>query len=309
MKPTVYVDFPKTGLGNLLLLWARAKVFSQLNDLPLVTSSWWGIRLGAWLRNEKQKRVYWGYFVESPFGKKLLMKVAKNFLKSESNPSVAALASTKKNETKLFLFNQVSTQNDYFGEIRAHRDFVKQELHNLIHPAIYARLKNYTTPEIAIHVRRGDFKLGSPYTPNDFFIDAINFIREKTGKPFAVTVFTDAAPDEVADILALPNVALAEQKPDILDILLMSRSKFFVMSKSSTFSYWAAFLSDAILIKTADEWHNPIRPAEVNETSFEGKIDFHKAESMDTLERAIKARCEMNEPVALRKEDNGVTVK
>src|SRR5207249_8991781 len=100
-------------------------------------------------------------------------------------------------------------------------------------------------------------KLGSPFTPNEFFIDAINFIRQKTNSLLSVTVFTDAEPDEIADILQLPEVKLAERKPDILDILLMSQSKLIVLSKSSTFSYWAAFLSDAILIKAADDWHNP----------------------------------------------------
>src|ERR1019366_1638433 len=70
----VYVKFPKTGLGNLMLVWARACVFAHLNNLPLVTSSWWGFRPGAWIRNERKKRLYWGYFKESSFSERMKMR-------------------------------------------------------------------------------------------------------------------------------------------------------------------------------------------------------------------------------------------
>ena len=60
----VYVDFPKVGLGNMLLVWARAVVFCKLNNLDLTTSSWWGLRWGALLRRESKKRLYYQYLIE-----------------------------------------------------------------------------------------------------------------------------------------------------------------------------------------------------------------------------------------------------
>jgi hypothetical protein len=143
-------------------------------------------------------------------------------------------------------------------------------------------------PEIAVHIRRGDFKLGNPVTPNAFFIECIRFIRARIKRPLAVTVFTDAHPGEIKDVLALENVRLAEQKPDILDILQMSKSKIIILSRSSTFSYWAAFLSDAIVIKHIDDWQDNIRPEDVNRERFEGKISFEKPCTLKALAAALE---------------------
>jgi Glycosyl transferase family 11 len=142
---------------------------------------------------------------------------------------------------------------------------------------------------ISVHIRRGDFKLGNPITPTGFFINSINLAREISGMELPVTVFTDAAPGEIKDVLAMPNVTLADNKPDILDILLMSKSKMIVLSRSSTFSYWGAFLSDAVIIKPEEDWQNDLRPAEVNKTIFEGKVNFDDAQSLEKLKMGLRA--------------------
>ena len=36
----VYAKLPRGGLGNKMLVWARALVFSQRNSLPLFVSRW-----------------------------------------------------------------------------------------------------------------------------------------------------------------------------------------------------------------------------------------------------------------------------
>ena len=51
----VYIKFPKTGLGNMLLVWARGVAFAKLNNLSYGTSSWWGLRWGALIRREQKK--------------------------------------------------------------------------------------------------------------------------------------------------------------------------------------------------------------------------------------------------------------
>jgi hypothetical protein len=74
-----------------------------------------------------------------------------------------------------------------------------------------------------------------------------------------VTIFTDANSKEIEDLLKLPNVSLASSNPDIVDILLLADSKYLLTSVSSTFSYWAAFLSEGIVIKPPKEWQAPLR--------------------------------------------------
>ena len=122
-----------------------------------------------------------------------------------------------------------------------------------------SKLKDYPIPVIGIHIRRGDFKMGNPITPLSFFIEGIKLVRECAGSNLPVTVFTDASKEEITDILQLPNVSLAAPKPDILDIILLSKSKVLFLSKSSSFSYWGAFLSDALVVRPINDWQKKIR--------------------------------------------------
>jgi hypothetical protein len=286
MKHKVFVDFPKSGLGNLLLIWSRAKVFSHINGLPLIASGWWGIRWGTWLRNENKKRMYWGYFHESPMVQKLSLYLSKHFYTCVSEPPVDLSQLPVK--PTIFQFSETALYNDLFEPIRPHREFINAEIHKLLKPQVRKQLHNLEKPVIAVHIRRGDFKYGNPITPVSFFINAINFIRANTQRKLPVTVFTDAETEEIKDILAIENVHLSEKKPDILDILQMSRSKIIVLSQSSTFSYWAAFLSEAIVIKPFEDWQGDLRPADVNRRSFEGKICFGKPATLEQLAAVIK---------------------
>jgi len=254
----VYVKFPKSGLGNLMLVWAKAKLFGELNKLPVVIAPWWGIRLGAWARNEKRKRLYMGYFKESNAAERMQAKLFSLTATIVHDPPVQKIA-TGKNIRTLFVFNKISTSNDIFSDIREHRDYIRHEIYKLLKPTLLAQLHNLQKPVIAIHIRRGDFKIANPVTPLSFFIDCIQAVRKLTGQEWPVTVFTDADVDEIKEVLLLPNINMAENKPDILDILLMSMSKVVVLSKSSTFSYWGAFLSDAIVLRPFDDWQKTIR--------------------------------------------------
>lgn len=272
-KSIVYVKLPKVGIGNLLLIWARAKVFAEINSFQIITSTWWGIRWGAILRKEKKKRLYYGYFKESS----LLQKAQVFFYKLLKDKILEPqIENNAKPFNSLFIFNEVIVNPDLFKYLRGHREFIQKEIYNLLNPSVLSRLDSYPIPSISVHIRRGDFKYGNPLTPLSFFIDSIKFIREKREKDLPVTVFTDASKDEISEIFTLSNIYLADKKPDILDILLMSKSEVVVLSQSSTFSYWGAFLSNAVIIKPINDWQNNIRDEEDNLKYFEGKISFEQ---------------------------------
>lgn len=286
MKHQVYADLPKTGLGNMLLIWARAKVFSQINGIPLTVSCWWGIRPGTWLRNESRKRTYWGYFHESSLWKRFVISMRKRWFLVVNEPPVAkqVLPATP----AIYRFSTPVTENDLFYGVKPYREYIREEIYRLLKPRLQMRLKVLHAPEIAVHIRRGDFKRGSTITPNSFFVQCIQFLRKETGKNLNITVFTDADPEEIKDVLALGNVQLAERKPDILDILQMSLSRYMVLSQTSTFSYWAAFLSDAVVIKPVGDWYADIRSPEINKKFFEGKVSFEEPATLLSLAAAIE---------------------
>jgi hypothetical protein len=258
----VYVKFPKTGLGNLMLVWARACVFAHLNELPLITSPWWAFRWGAWIRNEKRKRLYWGYFKENTYFDRWIIQLNRINHTEVYEPEIKKVENSSKRN--LFIFNQVIVDNDLFLPIREHSAFIMQELNEILNPTLKKELERFEVPVISVHIRRGDFKMGNPITPESFFIESIDKIRSAAKGNLPVTIFTDANEDEIKNVLAIPNTKLSVVKADILDILLMSKSKFIILSQSSTFSYWAAYLSDAIIIIPSEDWQKKIKEAPIH---------------------------------------------
>lgn len=221
----VYVKFPKTGLGNMMLVWARGLVFARLNNIDYVTTSWWGLRWGALLRQEQRNRLYWGYFKETSWTKRISLFFSLLLSKKIFEPTVNKIE-TRNSINTVYVFNKVITDNDLFGAIRNHKEIIANELDAILTPKMKAMIRGHATPVIGVHIRRGDFKMGNPITPLSFLIEGIKLVRETASSNLPVTVFTDASEDEITDILQLPNVSLAASKPDILDIILLSKSKY-----------------------------------------------------------------------------------
>ena len=140
--------------------------------------------------------------------------------------------------------------------------------------------RQLTSPEIGLHVRRGDFRKladgetfgedGCVQTPLEYFIDVVRKIRKGAQSELPVTVFSDARKNELEQLLKLGNVYFSEKRKDIIDLLWLSKSKIIVCSPSSTFSYWAAFLSSAYVV------HHPFfnyRILPDCDSSYEGTIE------------------------------------
>lgn len=255
----VYVQLPKAGLGNMMLTWSRAFVFSRLNNLEMQTSSWTRIHAGAWTRGERKKRLYFGYFKDGNLVKKIRFLYYRASRKKIIEPPVEHLPAVNNND--LFVFNKIFTNYDFFKEIRPYKDLIKKGISEMLQPRLLQQYLQYNKPVIGMHIRRGDFMIGSTITPLSFFIDIVNTLRKEAGSELPVTIFTDAAPAEIQELTKLNNIKVAEPKPDILDLLLLAASETVVLSIGSTFSYWAAFLSDGTIIKNEGEWHAPFRAA------------------------------------------------
>jgi hypothetical protein len=256
--------------------------------LPLVTSSWWAIRWGAWLRKEKKKRIYFGYFMESTWWQRFNAIIWLNTKNVIAEPSLTQPLTFPISKNTLFLFREVVTNADLFQGLREHRRFIKDEILQLLKPDLKIKLNQYSIPVISVHIRRGDFKIANPITPLSFFIHAVRQIRNAVNEEWPVTIFTDAEMHEVADILNEPNVTIATPKPDILDILLMSKSKVIVLSQSSTFSYWGAFLSEAIVLKPYNDWQDHLRNETDNSVWPEIRWKENDVICQVTLREAIK---------------------
>jgi hypothetical protein len=269
----VYCKIPRAGLGNMLLVWAKGFVFAKKYELEFSHSGFLSLQPGAWIRREKSSRLYWNYFVEKKIRRWVRFKVYGLKLKKVVNPSFDISLSP----SCLYIFTKHYDSNDFFKELKPFKREISNEIYRLLNPKFKRRLEEVEPPIIGAHIRRGDFKYGSSLTPLSFFIDAINIIRKSTGVVLPVTIFSDGTDKELKDVLSLPAVSRSTEKDDIIDLLLLSRSRFLILSVNSTFSYWAAFLSRAgHIIKSKDEWHSPLRAEDDNLCAFEGHIDANK---------------------------------
>ena len=258
-KPRVYVRFPKTGLGNMLLVWAKAFVFSDRNNFKLVTSSWWGIRWGSILRREKKSRFYLGYFQNTPWLERIATVIHLPFYRVVKNPQFFKTISVEKRDKTIFLFDSLQTHEEMFFEMMPFREKIRSELFKMLSPRVKKELLKYQVPSVAVHIRRGDFVRSNLATPLQYFTTLINVVQSALPMQYPVTIFSDADIADLQEVLSLPNTMLAAEKSDILDIILMSQAKILITSTSSSFSYWAAFLSDALVVVPSDDWQHKIK--------------------------------------------------
>jgi len=285
MSGFVLCKLPKTGLGNQLFPLVKAAVFAKLNDLPLIVVGYHQLKIGPYLRGEKIKRRYKGYFT---FQKNILSEQADYFslwrhrnYEKIIEPSIEELTENKKAE-KQFIFSAIPHWSDYFAGLRENRELAISLFWEMINKSILQKLETQPSPCIGIHIRMGDFrklqegedfkKVGTVRTPEDYFINTINTIRQINGKQLPVSVFTDGYRDELKKLFALPGIKMIEGNEDIIDMLLLSKSKIIITSAGSTFSYWAGFLSNAPLIMHPDHLHQPVRLPEINQLCYEGPL-------------------------------------
>lgn len=246
MSLFIYPNLPQTGLANMLFIWARARVACEKHNAIMIPPQWFKpFRIGPLLRREKSLRYYLKDFHPSDFPrwkKFKLLTFTKKFPEEEINN--LQLQNIKQDHVLVF-----EGDKKYFTPILKNRDLVYQSLIDISSDIVKstfdkAREENY----IGVHVRRGDFKITKQTIPNNWYVKTCQFTRNVLGESIPIKVFSDAPKSELEDLLSLPNIALVEGNPALLDILMLSHSKIIIGTSMSTFSLWASYLGQKITI-------------------------------------------------------------
>lgn len=279
----IICKLPNAGLGNQLFPLMRAHTFGYINKLPVKVVNYHQIKIGPWLRHEKNRRNYDGFFI---FEKDIISALCEN-LKVKwmmrkgviREPELKSFANPKQK----FLFEKIPHYTERFRGLDENRSLVIRLLFGLIDHSILNKINCTEPPCIGIHVRMGDFrkikegekfgKVGTVRTPESYFIEMINEIRGLNGSELPVNVFTDGNKEEFNSLFHLPGVRMMEGNNDLIDLLLLSKSKVIITSAGSTFSYWAAFISDAVVIMHPTYTNIKIRSKKVCNSLYEGAFD------------------------------------
>jgi uncharacterized FlgJ-related protein len=296
----VICNLPKAGLGNQLFPLLKAYAFARLNNLPVAVTRYNQIKIGAYLRKEKSKRNYKGYFI---FQKNSIVeqfdkwKLAgyRNYTKV-IEPDVEKIQSSLQKK-QCFVFSKMPHWDNYFNQLKENRQLVIDIFWKLLTPEILNQLAKQPVPVIGVHIRMGDFrklksgedfsKVGAVRTPANYFVDVINGIRKVHGSQLAVSIFTDGYKHELEELFTLKNVSMVEGNADIIDLALLSKSRIIVTSAGSTFSYWSGFLADTPLIMHPDHIHQSIRPQNTNAIFYEGPFDTSNSLLVKNIQEII----------------------
>ena len=243
-----YPRLDRAGLGNCLLVWARAVTFARAHALPLLAPRWVQPRLGAYLRGERVKRLYWNEFTGkgyvTRFRRALILATFPRKSEEEASATVAAGARA------VIVFEGL---RKYFADIRSHREQVRQELFEIVSPLILEKLEPFPEGFIGMHIRRGDIMTPGltqeqllakkHYTPLGWFIaGALAARADPHWRRLPVCVLSDGREPELAALLRVPNCRLVTRGTAIGDLLFLAKAKLLFGTGHSTFSMWASHL-------------------------------------------------------------------
>ena len=253
---------PKAGLGNRLFPWARCRLFSFQNNVPMLSPTWTQVAVGPLLRGETDLRHYSDLFrvgkneITGP--KKLLVQLHSH---KEDEEESALPAANGRQTLKVF-----AGERDRFLHLNGWHEFLGNELRAITKPRWIAAADKTKDVAIGMHVRMGDFAEGqaepeNPHrrVPHTWFADSLKAIRRVVGYPVRATIVSDGKESELRELLDQEQVTLARTGSAIGDLLLLANSKVLIGSAGSSFSAWAAFLGQMPSIAhppKAYDWFN-----------------------------------------------------
>ena len=246
------------GLGNILFPWASAIVYAKEHNLIRIQTTWRNLKVGTFLRKERDKRMYFDLFT----GKDGVGGLKKFLLLNFSN------------EVKYF-----SSMDKLFEPFKHEHNFVKTELLKIINPYHIEQANNFNVQFIAVHIRMGDFEVPENEKglregawgyrlPIEWYISIIDKVRLISDLP--VYIFSDATDNELRDILSINNCKRAYLGSSISDMIALSRCKVLV-SSASTFSMWASFLGQIPTIWFPGQMRQNLI---ADPSVFEGEVDY-----------------------------------
>jgi len=243
---------PSAGLGNKLFPWARCRVFSLHHGLEIVPPNWTQLKLGPFLRGDRDKRMYNNLFRRSPPGyvrdaRQLLLRFVCPRALPEPEDLRALPADRDARVAVLF-----SGERDHFRSLSGWHVTLLKELRVMTREHWVRRAEAAGWAPIGIHVRRGDFVeatteadfilRGGLRTPMAWFITSLRLIRQICGYPVPAFVVSDATESALNDLLAEGAVQRVDTGSAIGDLLVLSKARLLIASGGSSFSAWATFL-------------------------------------------------------------------
>lgn len=271
-----FAQVGRTGLGNMLFPWARSEIYAARVGAKVLAPRWVQLmRIGPWLRSERDKRYYTRQFSNDGciggLRKWILLHTKAKVPEEEVHAGGDASG-----EGKVAVFSGI---REFFSPLIDHHELVVHRLREIMHPRLRpAARAGLDAKHIAIHIRRGDFNAatGEYPVPDAWYVTCLQQVREAIGEQAPALVFSDGRPEELEFITREPSVELADRQPAIVDIFRMSNANVLITTPWSTFSMWAAYIGQMPNLWSPRREVKPVmvhRPQAQITTDDEGHFD------------------------------------
>ncbi len=244
----MYFGYPqvgRSGLGNALFPWARCAILCADRGLPMLAPRWFRLRLGPYIRRERDKRQYHRLFLTRHY----VTGVRRLILLSLSPRLGEHEFPTSSEPPKRHTVVVFKGMGHLFRGLEGRQRQILDALTQMVRPHLVPT--GIRAPFIAVHVRCGDFSAPSSSSvlrsgshnfrlPLAWYVSALRSLRSACG-PLPAMVFSDGYDHELQAILREPNTHRWEGASAISDLLALSRAQALIAS-GSTFSMWASYL-------------------------------------------------------------------
>lgn len=249
-----FPDICRMGLGNKLLVWARAEAFAHDHGARVLKPDFFQFpSVGAFLRHETSLRTNLGnfYFKGTDYvsGIRKWMLIRRGSFVDEKEWTSDIMDG-------IVRFHGLG--NDSFGVVLRHHSLIVKRLKAMTDRKILKSVEALTAePFIGVHIRRGDFKQAGVLTSDEWFATAIRHAVDLRPDLDVIRVFSDASYEELG---FLAQIGLPQSKrlyiecgaKPLHDIWCLSRSSIMIGSSRSSFSIWAVLLGQMPSIWATD---------------------------------------------------------
>ena len=249
-----FADVGRYGLGHSLLAWARCRLWCDDYSIPMLAPSWRQLRVGPFLRGERDKRQYYRLFHFPGYVTGLRRLALLTTTQRIAAESCDLRAVAEERSAKLVVFRNLPAMNDvtYFADIVGRGSQVRARLLAMTKPRYVPQ--PIARPHIALHVRMGDFsappsleKLRAGATnarlPVEWYCSMLAGVRARVGRDYPAVVYSDGTDESLAPLLAMPEVQRSPRQSSVSDLLSMSQGSLLI-SSGSGFSEWGSYLGD-----------------------------------------------------------------
>jgi hypothetical protein len=293
----VMADVGRGSLGDKLFPWARCETFRHQWRVPMLAPRWGDAPRVPWIGRRKEGGSQTGSFVDPDWVRGLarlrILLTAHRASEGDFVPGAEDVGGSRRKTLVVF-----AGVGDRFVPLLPHRELIRRRLSEMLSEKLRRGLaKQPASFVIGVHIHRGRSALSSsrllqdsrPDPPDHWFVRCIQNLRKVLGFAAPARLFSDAPPNQLAALLSMPNVTLAQEASPVLKLFRLSRSRILLGGAGSSFSQWAAYIGDmpSLWYAGGAPQLQPDVPHFESETDLDGRLNREFSEVIESLSLAL----------------------